>query len=261
MDDQALTSDGRTGGGPWWAQFQSEDYLLCPTCGRAVLFPNWFEEERGACPHCDSECFRKRMEGEGDQAHLTFDVPGGSFFEETESDLVLMLEALSPEKGETTSWRGEAWFGASPEDKRRARDLAFLVFFCTLAEVLIGKMLRRILLRFGADDAMANRLVAREPGWDRKTKYVETVTGKELRVWVSKLESKKNENFQDLLNLVKTASDRRNRLVHAGRAGEMDVTFVDKLASSVPVLLRFSVEFHNLLVDGVGLGEDTAWRG
>ena len=252
MDDQALTSDGRTGRGPWWAQFQSEDYLLCPTCGRAVLFPNWFEEERGACPHCDSECFREQWEGEGDEAHQTCVLPGGRFFEEPESDLLLMLEALSPEKGDTTSWEGEAWFGASPEDKRRARDLAFLVFFSTLAEVLMERMLKRHLLRIGADDALATRLLRPQSGWDRKSQFIEIVTGRKLSHWLSELESKKDENFHDLLAFVKRAADHRNTLVHAGRAGKISMTFVGELASNVPALLRFSLELHNLLVDGAG---------
>jgi len=251
VKDQHRTSDGRTKTGLWeWAELHSSDYLLCPKCQRAVMFLDWLDQESGECPHCSTECFRERWEGEGDEAHRTYDLPGGRFFEETESDLLLMLCALSPKEGDPTSWDGESWFfGASPEEERRTQDLSFLIFFSTLSEVLIGRLLRRCLIRKGVDDALASRLLRPHSGWDRKTHFVETATGRKLSEWTADLDSKKGENFGKLLKLVTQAAEYRNRLVHAGQVDRIDINFVDELARNVPRLLLFTVEFHNSIAD------------
>lgn len=201
------------------------------------------------CDHCKVvDLDIRRIEGgyicpicskPGDTGHMFFDMN------------ILTLINLIQEAFHTKPWKDSEF----DNKKINAHSLSVLIFFCTLREVLLERLIYDLMCMHRLPKAVCERLYDDNRTYsDRMNRLFPSLIG--LKSWkeaLKQVETTTGRKHSDINDFLKKASDMRNEILHEGRKWAFEPHMKKSCLDSIPPLLGLYVDLHNVFLHPVYL--------
>jgi hypothetical protein len=175
----------------------------------------------------------------GDTGHMFFDVN------------ILTLIDLIQEAFHTKPWKSSE----SEANNINAHSLSVLIFFCTLREVLLERLIYDLMVMHKLQESIRERLYDDNRTYsDRMNRLVPSLLGK--KSWkeiIRILQRQTGNDHKEINDFLKTASDMRNEILHEGNKWVFEGHMKNDCLENIPSLLGLYVDFHNVFIHPVYL--------
>lgn len=200
-----------------------ENYYLCKSCG--IVDGDY---ERIQVGH---ECSRCGVPGDGALSYFMFSVS-------TTADLIGELHPLPD------------LYSIEPEaqitDIKESHDLALLVFFCTLGEILLQHFLQRCMANQKIPVKVQDRLLDDNRFVKQRIdKLFPMLTGDKWTKAIQKVIEKSGEDYSKTVKFYIEANEKRNQLLHLGNKWIVPSGFATECFDNTAPLVKLFVELHN----------------
>jgi hypothetical protein len=202
------------------------------TCGHCMVVDQHMERlERGyLCPIC-------KMPGN----------TGYAFFDLN----ILTLIDLIQEAFHTKPWK-------TPEFEHvnnNAHSLSVLIFFCTLREILLERIIYNLMNLHEIPKCDRDRLLSENRMFSAKRdKLFPNLLGmKNWKEAIKTLQGKTGNDYKEINAFLKAASDMRNDILHEGDKWSFEEHMKYDCLENIPALLGLYVDFHNAFIHPVNL--------
>ncbi len=199
------------------------DFMICQSCGFVDR-----DDERITvgykCAHCGSP-------GSGARVY---------FLNPVRSMIDLMQEFYHP--GQSASAKAEA----PAEQNESNHQLAVIIFFCTLGEVLLQHFLKKRMSKMGIPHEIQDRLLNDNLFVKQRIqKLFPTLTGVKWKKAVTTLSDRVELDYNEATKFYQHASDARNKFLHEGNKFAIPQNMPEQCLRHIwPVVCLF-VDMHN----------------
>jgi hypothetical protein len=141
-------------------------------------------------------------------------------------------------------------FSIEPEEQlnttKESHDLALLVFFCTLGEILLQHFLQRCMSAQSIPAKVQNRLLDDNRfAKQRIDKLFPMLTGDKWKKAIKKVTERSQEDYGKTLEFYVEATKKWNQLLHLGNKWVIPPDFATKCFDNTAPLVKFFVYLHN----------------
>jgi len=132
----------------------------------------------------------------------------------------------------------------------QSHHLSVLILFCTLREVLLERLISRLMEMDGLSETERERLNCDNRNYsDRRERlFPSLIRAKSWNDAITQLQHKTGENYGDINDFLKKASDMRNNMLHEGITWPFEPDFITDCLKKIPLLLGLYVDFHNSFI-------------
>lgn len=135
------------------------------------------------------------------------------------------------------------------ENGERAHWVSVVLFFCTLKEVLLYRLIHFLLLAQKVPKGVYNRLLEDNKFHsDRINKLFPSLTGKKWKKAIKELDIDGRISYDDLNILLEKTTKSRNLFLHEGNELVIDKAMAENCMRNISALLNLFVELHNRYV-------------
>ena len=131
-----------------------------------------------------------------------------------------------------------------------AHGLSVLIFFCTLREVLLERLIYDLMVMHNLQKSIRERLYYDNRNYsDRMNRLLPSLLG--LKSWketISTLQEKTGNDYKEINEFLKAASDMRNEILHEGDKWAFEGHMKNDCLQNIPSLLGLYVDFHNAFI-------------
>ena len=201
------------------------------------------------CTHCmivDRDM--KRIEGgylctvckmPGDTGHMFFDF-----------NILTLIDLIQE------AYLAKPWKASELENENiNSHSLSVLIFFCTLREVLLERLIYNLMVMHKLPESIRERLYDDNRTYsDKMNRLFPSLVG--LKSWkeaISTLQGKTGNDYNKINDFLKTASDMRNEILHEGDKWAFEGYMKNHCLENIPLLLGLYVDFHNVFIHPVCL--------
>jgi len=127
-----------------------------------------------------------------------------------------------------------------------SHQFALLVFFCTLAEVLLQHFLQRYMARLSIPHPIQDKLLKDNMGTRRRIESLfPALVGVKWKDAVTQVSASSGTDFSATIGFAAEAAEKRNLLLHLGNQWAIPPEMPERCFAEVAPLIRFFVELHN----------------
>jgi hypothetical protein len=140
--------------------------------------------------------------------------------------------------------------GSQPSrSPKRDHQLAVVIFFCTLGEVLLGHFLREAMIALNLPKGVIDRLLSdHQYAKQRIEKVFPSVTGRKWKKTVEQLSSSAKLDYSTTVDFYLQAVEARNKFLHDGVKWAIPEGMPEKCMRTIGPLLNLFVALHNMIV-------------
>ncbi len=128
----------------------------------------------------------------------------------------------------------------------QASDVGVVLFFCILREALLNNLLNYLLRAHRVSDRIAKKLLDDNKLTNQKFALLSALIGKSWSAAIQDASSHEGVDFCPVSQLMRAASDIRNRFVHKGSGWGATRDFATDCVNSMFTLLQLFVALHNI---------------
>lgn len=134
-----------------------------------------------------------------------------------------------------------------------AHSLSALILFCTLREVLLDRLIERLMKMHGLPDTVRQRLDDDNKNYNqRRDRLMPSLIGtKNWKDSICHLQNKTKKKYGDIDDFLKKASERRNEILHEGLTWTSEPDFTKDCLGKILPLIDLYVDFHNIFIHPV----------
>ena len=127
-----------------------------------------------------------------------------------------------------------------------SHQFALLVFFCTLAEVLLQHFIQRYMASLSIPRPIQDKLLADNKGTRRRIDTLfPALVGVKWKDAVSHVSARSGTDYSATMGFAAEAAEKRNLVLHLGNQWAMPPEMPERCFTETATLIRFFVELHN----------------
>lgn len=202
------------------------DFQICKNCGYVDRDQNRKLSEN-PCPVC-------KQPSEGGHSYFHFSV--------------YILIDLMQESFHSKPWK-KTNSTEMRENTERAHYVSVVLFFCTLKEVILYRLIQFLLSVQKVPNGIFERLLDDNKFYtDRINKLFPSLTGKKWKQAIKELDKDKKSSYGDLNDFFEKTAIARNRFLHEGNKFVIDKAMAEQCMRNIFPLLNLFMELHNRYV-------------
>lgn len=206
--------------GQAWSTLLSS-YLICDSCG-IVDYDSGRMKVGYPCPKCKMPSKAGRL-----------------FFPSSVSYLVDLIQEFYFTKKDAMSQT------PSGEDQTDKHQLAIIIFFCTLAEVLLKNFLDRILDKMRVAPTVKDRLFKDNLFVKQR---IDNLFPALMKINFREASKQLDKEYIKVVDFCKSTTDARNMLIHTGKDYVIPPTMAEQCIDNIAILIKLFVDLHNKYV-------------